>query len=383
MKITVLGAGAIGSAIAFDLLQRENVSHVLVVDHKAGALTELATRADSRKLRTAQADVRDARRIASVIAGSACVVSSVTPSLHPFLARLAIQAGAHFCDMGGDVSALQQEMKLDQDASERGKWVVPSCGFAPGLVNMMVVRGIEEFNRVDSVIVRAGSIPQRAESPFFHRFTYAAEKLIEDYTATTPMIKDGETVQVEALTGEELVDVGEPFGQLEGFYTAGKMAGLIHELHGKLRELDYKTLRHPGHLNAIRSVFALGFGENTLIDVRAHLTYRDVLARGLRKQLSGLYDDAVLVRIHITGERNGNYAELMSELTELSDDTSSATQRCTAHPAATVAVMLGSGKIPGGGVAPPERIIPREEFFADLAERGVHIQREWKVAAEA
>lgn len=384
MKITVLGAGAIGSAIAWDLAQRDDVTHVQVVDHKLGALNALAAFVGSPKVRTARIDVRDERRLAAVLAGSACVVSSVAAHLHAKLARTALAAGAHFCDLGGHPATVEAELALDPEAATRSRWIVPNCGFAPGLVNLVVMRGVERFERVESVVVRAGNIPVRAEPPFYHRLAYAATKLVEDYTAPVPVIREGRVEWVEPLSGVEEVHFPPPFHRLEAFYTAGKLSTLPEDLAGRVRTLDYKTLRHPGHAAALRSVLALGFGEDTSVDVRTHLTYRDLLVRRLRERLGGPYEDAVLMRTRIEGVVEGQPRALVYELTALYDAERglSAVQRCTAFPAAAVAVLLASGLVPGGGAAPPERILPKDPFFEALAERGLRIEERWEEVEE-
>lgn len=375
MKITVLGAGAIGGAIVSDLVGREEVTHVQVVDQKAGILTALADRIRSPKLRTLRVDVRDERRLSAVLAGSTCVVSSVLPQHNPKLARLAVQVGAHFCDLGGDEATVYRELALAEEAAARSRWIVPNCGFAPGLVNILVMRGIDQLDEVDTVTVRAGNIPVEADPPFYHRLAYASEKFIDDYTAPAQIVREGSVTEVAPLTGVESISFPGHFEHLEAFYTAGKLSTLPHDLEGRVRVLDYKTLRHPGHATAMRSVLALGFGEAKSIDVRTHLTYRDILARRLRQRLGGAFEDAVLLRIRITGLSGGEARVIVYELAERYDPEgdSSAMQRCAGFPTAAVAVLIGGGRVPGGGAAPPEQIVPRDLFFEALADRGLTI----------
>ncbi len=315
----------------------------------------------------------------AVLKGSACVVSAVRPQMHAKLARLALDAGAHFCDLGGGEIGV---LGLASEAAERSRWVVPNCGFAPGLANILTMRGIEAFDEVDTVTVRAGNIPVAAEPPFYHRLAYSANRLIENYTAATPMLRDGEVVAVEPLTGVEEVLFEPPFPVLEAFYTAGKLSTLPYDLTGRVRTLDYKTLRHPGHAAAMRAVLALGFGEDHSLDVRTHLTYRDVLARRLGERLGGDYHDASLLRIRITGEAGGQLRTLTYELVERFDPETglSALQRCTGYPTAAAAVLLGSGQVPGGGAAPLEQVVPREPFFEALTQRGLEIEGRWEEA---
>src|SRR5690606_28059968 len=133
MKITVLGAGAIGSAIACDLTSRPEVTHVQVCDARSGALRALKDLVQSPKLRTVRVDVRDERALMPVLAGSACVVGSTGGPLNAKLAALAVGLGAHFCDLGGDEETVEQELALRETAARRSRWIVPNCGLAPGL----------------------------------------------------------------------------------------------------------------------------------------------------------------------------------------------------------------------------------------------------------
>ncbi len=379
MKLTVLGAGPIGSAIACDLVSRSEVTHVQVCDARSGTLRGLKERIQSPKLRTVRVDVRDERALAPVITGSKCVIGSGDASLNPKLAALAIGSGAHFCDLGGDEKAVQQELALHDTAARRSRWIVPNCGLAPGLVNILVLHGLDRFDEVESVTMRVGNIPVEAEAPLFHRLGYGAERLVMSYTTPAPAIHDGKLETVEPLTGLETISFEEPFGELEAFHTAGKLSTLPLDLQDRVQRLDYKTLRHPGHAAAMRAVLALGFGEDKSIDVRTHLTYRALLTRRLRQHVGGTPHDAVLVRIRLDGQINGEARTLTFELVDRYDDATgfTAMQRSTSFPAAAIATLLATGSIPGGGAAPPERIIPAEPFFADLAAHGLDIRECW------
>ena len=385
MKISVLGAGPIGSAIACDLVGRDAVTHVQVCDTRSGRLRALAEQVRSPKLRTVRVDVRDDRALAPVIAGSACVVGSVDGALNPKLAAVALEQGAHFCDLGAADDIVEQELGLAPAAKKQSRWVVPNCGLAPGLVNMLVMRAVEQFESVESVTIRVGNIPIEAGPPFFHRFGYSAERLVESYTAPVEIIRDGRITRVPPLTGLEDEAFPEPFERLEAFYTASKLATLPHDLEGRVDCLDYKTLRHPGHARVMQAVLALGFGEPRSVDVRTHLTYRDLLVRGLRRHLAGEYRDAALVRIVVEGEKDGEARVLTYEMVDRYDEQADLTamQRSTSFPAASVAFLLASGAVAGGGAAPPERVIPKEPYFADLAAHGLDIAERWDAVPEA
>jgi saccharopine dehydrogenase-like NADP-dependent oxidoreductase len=379
MKISVLGAGAIGSAIVCDLVRRPEITHVQVCDARNGALRALKELVQSSKVRTVRVDVRDERALTPVLSGSACVVGSVGGTMNAKLASLAVGLGAHFCDLGSAPDDVEQELGLQDVAAKRSRWIVPNCGLAPGLVNVLVMQGLDRFETVESVTMRVGNIPIEAEPPFFHRLGYATERLVMGYTDPAPIIRDGELRYAEPLSGLEPVSFPPPIGELEAFYTAGKLATLPEDLEGRVRRLDYKTLRHPGHASAMCAVLALGFGEDRSVDVRTHLTYRDLLIRRFRQHLGGDYRDQVIVRIVLEGEREGATHTLTYELVDRHDEATgfSAMQRCTGYPAASIAALLATGAVPGGGAAPPEHVIPAEPFLAMLTERGLRIQEWW------
>lgn len=379
MKITLIGAGAMGSAIARELITRSDVSQVQVCDARARALQELHQQVQNPKLRSFQLDARDPSVLEPVLRGSACVVGSSAPELNPEIAEICVSMGTHFCDLGGHDQIVYRELELNDRARERGVWVVPNCGLAPGLANVLCMRGIAQFDEVDSAQVRVGDVPLRPEPPFNFRLSWTAEKVVDDYTHPVSVIVDGEVTEVEPLSGEEEIVFREPFGRMEAFCTAGSLSTLIDEAKGRIRTLDHKTVRWPGHVNQIRFLLALGFGDRRKIDPRTHLSYRDVLVRRLQQRLSGQYEDAVLLRVLVKGTVSGVRRTLVYQLIDVYDKLSELTamKRCTSIPAAAVACMLGSGRVPGGGAAPPERVIPSDAFCEAVSERGLAIETSW------
>ena len=134
-----------------------------------------------------------------------------------------------------------------------------------------------------------------------------------------------------------------------------------------------KVLRYPGHAEQMRFLLDLGLSDSTVLDVRTHLTYRDVLVRRLRQRLGGAYADAVIARVDAEGEIDGETCTRTIRIVDRYDDASGLTamQRCTAFPAASAAMLLASGAVPGGGTECLEGIIPGDVLLADLAERGI------------
>ncbi|MEM9997074.1 MAG: saccharopine dehydrogenase C-terminal domain-containing protein [Bacteroidota bacterium] len=381
MRITVIGAGAIGSAIAFDLTRRPDVSRVRVCESRPGVLRQIREALPGDKTRCYQVDARDAQSLDSIVANSDLVISCVAPQFGPMLAELSIRNGAHFCELGGDEAIAQQLLAMGDAAQNRARWIVPNCGLAPGLINILCMRGIEYFDEVDSAVIRGGDVPVSPEPPFNYRLAHSADKLLSDYTHPATLIRDGQLTHVEPLTGLERTGFPEPFGELEGFYASGMLSTLPQDLQGRVRTLDAKLIRYPGHANAMRVLVGLGFADDRSIDVRTHLTYRDVLTRQIRKRLGGTYEDAVLVRIRIEGRQGDAWKRLTYEMVARYDEQTnlSAMRRCTAFATSTIATLIAAGAVPQeGGAAPPERLIPKDRFFDDLERRGLVVETHWE-----
>ena len=385
MKITVLGAGAIGSAVAYDLCRRPEVTRVQVCEARPVTLRAYRGLHAHPHLRTYEADARDAPTLEPILAGSAVVVSCVGPEHNARLARLALDLGAHFVDLGGPPSVRDGESALADLAERRQKWVVTGCGLAPGLAGILTLRGLARFDTATAARIRVGDVPTDPDAAFRYRLAHSAEKLLDDYTEPATVLRDGRLETRAPLTGVETLDIAG-LGTMEAFYTGGGLGTLAEALEGKLARLDAKTLRFPGHADQMRFLLDLGLADRTSLDVRTHLSYRDVLVRRLRQRLGGAYHDAVIVRVEIEGEvgggDGGEAGTLVYEIVDRFDEASglSAMQRCTGFPAAAAAVLLGTRAVPGGGVGAAEHVLPFEPFFASLAERGIRVSERWEPA---
>ena len=384
MKITVLGAGAIGSAVAYDLCRLDGVSRVQVCEARPATLRAFREAHAHDRVRTFEADARDEQMLAPIVDGSACVVSCVDPELNPALARLALDAGAHFVELGSPEPAQAALAALAPLATRRQRWVVTGAGLAPGLVGVLVLRGLRAVEAPTAARVRVGDLPTHPTAPFNYRLAHSAEKLLDDYTQPATVLRDGALEQREPLTGLEALTV-DGFGELEAFYSGGGLSSLAAALEGRLDRLDAKTVRYAGHADQMRFLLALGLADRQTLDVRTHLTYRDVLLRRLRQRLGGAYRDAVVVRVEVEGQRGGETGTLVYDLVDRFDEASGLTamQRCTAFPAAAAARLLAEGQVPGGGVGAAETTLPIEPTVAHLAARGIAVAERWEAHAIA
>ncbi len=379
MKITVIGAGAMGSAVTLDLLDREEVTRVQVCDARAKSLQELHEIVQNPRLGSFQVDARDPGVLEPIIAGSDCVVGCTVPQLYPTIATLCLKLGIGYCDLGSTETVVNKLLSLNEEAQKKAVWIIPNAGLAPGLVNILCVHGIAQFDDVASAHIRVGDVPLHPQPPFNFRIAWSADKLIDDYTQPVYFIENGALSETSALDHVEQLCFPEPFGAMEAFSTAGALSTLAHNLAGRINFLDHKTIRWPGHAAQMQFLLELGFGEPRSIDVRTHLTYRDILVRRMRQRLGGHFVDAVLMRVLLHGTVDGQARTLVYEMVETYDDARDLTaiKRCTSIPAASVAVLIASKQLPGGGAAPPESVVSNDLFIATMIERGLHIKTAW------
>jgi saccharopine dehydrogenase-like NADP-dependent oxidoreductase len=361
-------------------LRSDEVEQVQVCDTRSQSLQRLHEEVDGdQALRSFQVDARDTNVLSQIIQGSDCVVSCVPSEYNAELSELALDLGVHFCDLGGDDTVVKKQLALDERAQEKGVWIVPNCGLAPGLVNILCLHGIDRLDRAETARLRVGDVPLHPEPPFNFRISWSAERILSDYTNPAQLIEDGDIVEADALSRDEEIQFEEPFGNMEAFCTQGGLSTLTDTLAGDVASLDHKTVRWPGHAHQMRFVLGLGFAEKRKIGVQTHLTYRDLLARRLRKCLGGDYKDAVLMRVLLRGKQDGQPTTLVYEMVERYDAATEQTamMRCTAIPTVVAALFLAREEaVSGGGVDVPENVMPRERFLNAVADRGLNIQSE-------
>src|SRR5207247_11471759 len=105
-------------------------------------------------------DVRDHAAVLGAMRDSDAVLSAIPYYFNSDLARLAVEAGVHFADLGGNTEIVFKQKGLDEDAKRKGITVVPDCGLAPGMVNVLAQYGIQHLDSVDSVKILVGGLPQ-------------------------------------------------------------------------------------------------------------------------------------------------------------------------------------------------------------------------------
>jgi len=379
MKILVLGAGRMGLGAAYDLAHNsEGVEAVTVADVDEARARAVAETLGDARVRPARADVSDHGRVVELMRGHDVAISCVTYFHNLALARAAVEARTHFCDLGGNNAVVDAELALDPQARAAGVNLVPDCGLAPGMVSVLAAHGAARFARLDELHIRVGGLPERPRPPLDYQIVFSVEGLINEYVERARVIRGGRAVEVESLTELESLDFPEPFGRMEAFQTSGGTSTLPETFAGRVRELDYKTIRYPGHCERFRLLVDLGLAGGDPVEVDgARVAPRRLLGEMLYRHLPADEPDVVLIRLEFVGllAEGGGAGRLRYDIIDRFDERSglSAMQRTTSFPASVVAQMMARGETSVRGAVPQERCIPPAAFVAALASRGIRL----------
>ena len=376
MRMLVLGAGLQGSACAFDLLNNASVERVLLADSRPVELPSFLAPLVGDRLVQHVLDVRDATAVRAAMAQCDGVLSAIPYYFNFPLAQLAVEAGVHFADLGGNTNIVRQQKTLDDAAKAKGVSVVPDTGLAPGMVNVVAQHGIDQFDSVESVKLFVGGLPQVPEPPLGYQIAYSIEGMIDYYTTPSLVVRNGVPQEVTALSELETVRFSEPLGELEAFHTAGGLSTMVYRHAGKISSMEYKTLRYPGHARIMESIRELGLLDTTAVDVKGQqVVPRDVFVRVAGEKLRKGKPDLVALRVVVSGTKNGQRSSRAWELVDHFDAQRGITamMRTTGYTLSITGQLQLSGAI-APGVYTPDECIPAERYFSMMAQRGVLIR---------
>lgn len=376
MKYTVIGAGMMGSAAAYDLAMANTGDEIILADINLQQATQ-AAKSIGTNVKPIRLDVNSHKELVKVLAGSGAVISAVSYSVNYQITRAAIEAGVHVCDLGGNDDVVDKQLTLDADAKQRGVTIIPNCGLAPGLIDILAVQGAKEFDELDSIHLRVGGLPQNPRPPLFYQIAFSVDGLINEYVEKAAVIRDGALMHIDPMSDLEEIEFKE-IGTLEAFNTSGGISTLTELMRGRVRNLDYKTIRYRGHCEKFRTLLELGFATNEPIMVGGSVkTNRELFAELLRKKLDHGDKDLVVARATITGRRRDIEKTLVYEFVDHYDDATrmTAMMRTTAFPTSIIAQMVAQGVITMRGVLPPEVCVPGDRMIAELGKRNVRITK--------
>ena len=378
MKLLVLGAGLQGCACAYDLLQNPAISQVTLADLRPEKLPKFLAGDWNGRLRPIRLDVSDSAAVREAFAGQAAVMSAIPYYYNGPMARAAVEGGCHFSDLGGNTEIVLEQKKLHQQAEAKGISVIPDCGLAPGMVNILAAEGIRRLDLAEKVKIFVGGLPQKPEPPLNYQIVYSLEGALDYYTTPSWVLRGGRPVQVDALSEVESVEFPSPVGTLEAFHTGGGISTLPFAYQGKIDVMEYKTLRYPGHAAVVRPIRELGLLANEPIEVKgSKVVPRDVFIAAVSPKLSKPNGrDLVALQVQVTGKKQGKATSVTFRLLDYYDAKHgiSAMMRTTGYSLAITGQMQVDGRVTAKGVHTPDEAVPFREYVTELGKRGINIE---------
>lgn len=379
MRITVLGSGLVGGAIAKDLAM-DRTTQVRAVDR---SLEPLAKLRNLDRVETVCQDISTEAGLKTVIDDVDLVVSAVPGHMGYDTLRRVIDAGKDVVDIS---FFAEDPFDLDSLATQRGVTAVVDCGVAPGLSNVIAGHVHREMDSVDSFLCLVGGLPAVRSWPYEYKAVFSPIDVMAEFTRPARFVEHGELVVRPALSDVELIDF-KGVGTLEAFNTDG-LRSLAHTLN--IPFMKEKTLRYPGHANLARVFRDSGFFGTEPMDVEGVMVRPiDVTSRLLIEQWRMGADDADLtvMQVIMTGQHGGHHERRDFYLLDRFDATTGTTSmaRTTGYTCAIVARQILTGMFKKKGVCPPEYLgaspVCYAHLLSELKKRNIVVQEAATVLA--
>lgn len=361
-------------AIAFDLTTQKATARVTVVTRERKSADSLKKWLKSSKVSAGTVNLRKEHQILKLMKQNDCAISAVPYNYNYILAKNAVKGNCHFVDLGGNNTIVQKEFSLHSHAKKQNVTIIPDSGLAPGLVSNLTALGLEEFSKrkekVQSIKLRVGGLPQHPRPPLNYMIVFSVNGLINEYVEPVQVIDNYKLRTVNPLGFLERIHF-PGFANMEAFSTSGGTSTLPQTFKGKIKTLDYKTIRYPGHAAQMQLLMGLGLtSSKERIIQGCKLSPRSMLQTLLNEKLSFKDKDVVLLKVILEGKRK----TITYELVDYEKKNLTAMMRCTGFSTATIAEMIMEGTITNRGVLKHELDIPPKPMIDSLRKKGLDIK---------
>lgn len=339
--ILLLGAGKIGMIIT-EFLASSGDYHVTVADTNPENLEQLR---DYDAVSRLTLDISHTRELKAAMQGKFAALNACPFYLNQSIAKAAVASGVHYLDLSEDVACTRAKKSL---AARAKTALIPQCGLAPGFITIATYELAKKFDELKNVHMRVGALPKYPSNALKYNLTWSTDGLINEYLNPCEAIVEGQLVEVPSL--EELETFSLDGITYEAFNTSGGLGTLCETLEGKVNNLNYRSVRYPGHRDIMKML---------LQDLRLR-DHRGLLKDIFEAALPITYQDVVLVFINVSGMKNGQlvqetYANKIYSQ-EIDGKLWSAIQITTASGICAVLDLLAQEKLPQQGFVKQEDI---------------------------
>lgn len=291
-KVLIIGAGRVGRTL-FHMLSAEPDYEVRLGDLRPAAAAAVV--AELGRGEAFPEPTNDEAALGRALKGVEAVVSAAPFTENRRIAAAAARLGVHYVDLTEDV----QVTRFVKELADKGgsSAFLPQCGVAPGFITLVGMHLVRQFDRVDTLTLRVGALPDQPNNRLKYNLTWSTEGLVNEYLHPCEALREGKLVMVPPLEGkEEIIVDGVAY---EAFTTSGGVGTLCHSLAGKVRRLDYKTMRYPGHLELIRF----------LLDDLRFREHPEELVQIFHRSIPTTRDDVVIVSARALGYVKDQFVE--------------------------------------------------------------------------
>ncbi len=348
--LAILGAGKIGRMVCH-LMATSGLYQVRIGDASKAAAEIVSARYP--QVRSEVVDFTSSASLDKFLAGCWGVISCAPFHCNPLIAERAKANGVHYFDLTEDVEVTQKV----KDLAEGSKTAfAPQCGLAPGFITIVANHLIRKLTDVQDLRLRVGALPRYPSNRLKYNLTWSTEGLINEYCNPCEAILDGELRMVQPMQNLEHLTIDGV--EYEAFNTSGGLGTLAISMQGKVRNLNYKTIRYPGHCDLLKLL---------LHDLQMQ-DHQQELAAIFDRALPGTFQDQIVIFVCATGTFRGKLTQTTYAKTILhriiDDENWSGIQITTAAGICGVVDLLREGKLPQQGLVRMEQV-SYTEFLAN------------------
>jgi saccharopine dehydrogenase-like NADP-dependent oxidoreductase len=292
-RVLLLGAGKIGRAIA-SFLHATGDYDLVVADADPNALTQLEAFVP---VTTVICDAGNEAELRDLMSDRQSVLSALAFSANPLVAKIAVETQTSYFDLTEDVATTRAVRQL-AERCPKNCILMPQCGLAPGFISIAANHVMQHFDSLDRVHMRVGALPQFPSNTLRYNLTWSTDGLINEYCNPCEAIHENRLIDVLPLEGYEQFSLDGV--RYEAFNTSGGLGTLCESMNGKVRELNYRTIRYLGHRDLMQFLLSgLRLSER-----------RDLLKEILENAIPVTYQDVVITFVNVSGMRHGQFEQI-------------------------------------------------------------------------